>query len=204
MNLKTGLVALSIATSPLSTHAQSITKTAEPVAKEVSYAIQDSIAKAHEAYGLATVKRIIKETSANKLAAPANKRAANMSMANKYSADRKMHYNNEGQIDSLFNSKHQAYRTITRDKEGKLTGYTDYTYKKDGSKNTEVIYYSDWGKGDGKFATHKYNGDGTATCISHDEKGEPVYVQYFKTDNYNGKELIIDDFANEIDAYYIK
>ena len=130
INFKTGLVALSIETSPLTTHAQSITKTAEPVAKEVSYVVQDSIVKSHEAYGLATVKRIIKETSANKLAAPANKRNANMSMANKYSADGKFHYNNEGQIDSLFNSRHQAYRTISRDKHGNLTGYIDYTYKK--------------------------------------------------------------------------
>lgn len=204
MNLKTGLVALSIATAPLSTHAQSITKAAEPVTKEVSYAVHDSIAKAHEAYGLATVKRIIKETSRNKLAAPANKRAANMSMANKYSADGKMHYNNEGQIDSLLNSKHQAYRTITRDENGNLTGYIDYTYKKDGSKNTEVIYYSDWGKRDGKFATHKYNGDGTATCISHDEKGEPIYVQYRKTDKFKSTEKLVDTPEKLIDEYYIK
>ena len=204
MNFKTGLVALSVATVPLTTHAQNITKAAEPVTKEVSYAVNDSIAKAHEAYGLATVNRIINETSRNKLAAPVNKRAANMSMANKYSADRKFHYNDEGQIDSLFNSKHQAYRTISRDNEGKLIGYTDYTYKKDGSKNTEVIYYSDWGKGDGKFGTHKYNGDGTATCISHDEKGNPIYVQYRKTDKYKTKETIVDTPEKIIDEYYIK
>ena len=204
MNFKTGLVALSVATAPLTTHAQNITKAAEPVTKEVSYAVNDSIAKAHEAYGLATVNRIIKETSANKLAAPPNKINENMSMANKYSADRKFHYNDEGQIDSLFNSRHQAYRTISRDEHGNLTGYIDYTYKKDGSPNTEVIYYSDWGKGDGKFATHKYNGDGTATCISHDEKGTPIYVQYHKTDKYNSKETIVDTPEKIIDEYYIK
>lgn len=203
MNLKTGIMALSIAAAPMSSKAQIAQEIKTQNVEVVSKTVIDSIAKAKANYCRAQVNNIMANSNSS-IGMPSLKRTPNLAKANTYSADGKMHYDAYGNVDSLFNNKHQAYRTITRDQSGKLDGYIDYKYKPNGKLDMETIYYNEYGKdnGVGKFAVHKFNDNRTATCISVSRDGKPTYVSLYKVENFNGKEVIPDIPSNCIDAYY--
>lgn len=180
MNLKTGITALTIALSPVAINAQKATpKVTKPVTEQV--------AKATGNYGKAMVKK--------SLGQPALQRSPKPEMANLrvVRADNtQVQYDGYGNISALFNAKGQRYREISRDPQGKLTGYVDNTFKKNGAKDTETIYSNGWAT-DGsvaKFAEHKYNGDGTATVTHFKPSGEVLQSNNYNTKVIDGEEQI--------------
>ena len=183
MNLKTGIAALTIALSPVAVSAQKAAKTvSKPATEQTAKTV-----KATANYGKAMVKHTLGRPALQRTPKP---EMANLRVVN---ADKtQVQYDAYGNISAMFNAKGQRYREISRDPNGKLTGYADNTFYKNGAKDTEAIYSDGWAS-DGsiaKFAEHKYHGDGTATVTHFSPSGDVLQSNKYNTKIIDGEEQI--------------
>jgi len=193
MNLKTSALALATLVSPAATSAKTAVKA--PNAAKIENAVTNvvkenkrtaSFAEAQRAQAAAGKAVVRDSLIMAKNVAPkkelANKRVGNLG------------YDMYGNVGTIYNAKNQAVNHMTRTPEGELMQMSKITYKPNGQKDTEVIYDANWGKDGklGKFAEHKFNGNGTATATEFDQNGKAVYTRECKTEVFDGEEIAVE------------
>ena len=196
INLKTGLTALAIATSPLQASAQKTsTKLVKPTI--VEHVLNDTIGA--EASNLISYKEFdyganyigsatIKALKSKGWAKPANFRKPKPEMANAevVNADNtKFVYDKFGNVKSIISKQGHKTRSIVRDPDGNLCQYSNIRYK-DGKKSLEEVF------DDRGFLVEKreFHGNERATITTFDDQGNKQFEGLFKTEMFEGEEIV--------------
>ena len=204
MNLKSGLVAMSIAVNPLNVNAQKVAaKHIKP--KVIETVINDTIGvdatnlisykdfiysnNYMNADMLKATKPVLKTASSKAgWAKPAEFRKPKPEMANAevINADKtKFTYDKFGNVNAIYSKQGHKTRTITRDPDGNLCDYTDISYK-NGKKHIENVF-DDRGI---LVEKRQYHGNERATVTNFDDNGNPQFEGLYKTLLYEGEEIV--------------
>ncbi len=208
MNIKTSLTVMSLSLLPLKTTAQKSSKAIKPQVVEhlvndttsniISY--KDFIYPDCYYINADTIKlaqNILKSGKNKVWSKPADFIKPDFLMARKQvkTADKTtLVYDNFGNVKDIFSKNGLKIRTITRDPSGNLSEYMNISYKK--SKKIAEDIYNEKGQ---LVESHKFHGNGTATLKNFDDKGNVQFEALYKTEFYEGEEIIPVEYNYSFD-----